>query len=219
MFVNEIKKLSKLGLKVEVFDHSKMKKIGMNALLGVAQGSKNLPYFVTIKWKPTNSKNKKPLSFIGKGVCFDTGGISLKPAKFMEDMKYDMAGAGAVVGLMKTFIKIVFSLFLLQSALFAAGKPYSQVEFDKLIKEGKPIVLHVHAKWCYTCAAQDPVLNSLMKSPEFKNFTFFNVDFDTSKDLLKTLKVSRQILYPNLLLTMTFGRFVFINNLYIYIYM
>jgi leucyl aminopeptidase len=101
-FVTEIKKLSKLGLKVNVFDYSKMKKIGMNALLGVAQGSKNLPYFVTITWKPNNSKNKKPLSFIGKGVCFDTGGISLKPAKFMEDMKYDMAGAGAVVGLMKT---------------------------------------------------------------------------------------------------------------------
>jgi leucyl aminopeptidase len=101
-FVIEIKKLSKLGLKVDIFDYSKMKKIGMNALLGVAQGSKNLPYFVTITWKPNNSKNKKPLSFIGKGVCFDTGGISLKPAKFMEDMKYDMAGAGAVVGLMKT---------------------------------------------------------------------------------------------------------------------
>ena len=101
-FVSEIKKLSKLGLKVDVFDFSKMKKIGMNALLGVSQGSKNLPYFVTITWKPNNSKNKKPLSFIGKGVCFDTGGISLKPAKFMEDMKYDMAGAGAVVGLMKT---------------------------------------------------------------------------------------------------------------------
>jgi leucyl aminopeptidase len=101
-FVSEIKKLSKLGLMVDVFDPSKMKKIGMNALLGVAQGSKNLPYFVTITWKPNNSKNKKPLSFIGKGVCFDTGGISLKPAKFMEDMKYDMAGAGAVVGLMKT---------------------------------------------------------------------------------------------------------------------
>ena len=101
-FVSEIKKLSKLGLKVDVFDYTKMKKIGMNALLGVSQGSKNLPYFVTITWKPNNSKNKKPLSFIGKGVCFDTGGISLKPAKFMEDMKYDMAGAGAVVGLMKT---------------------------------------------------------------------------------------------------------------------
>jgi len=101
-FVSEIKKLSKLGLKIDVFDYLKMKKIGMNALLGVSQGSKNLPYFVTIIWKPSNSKNKKPLSFIGKGVCFDTGGISLKPAKFMEDMKYDMAGAGAVVGLMKT---------------------------------------------------------------------------------------------------------------------
>ncbi len=101
-FVSEIKKLSKLGLKVDIFDYSKMKKIGMNALLGVAQGSKNLPYFVTITWKPKNSKNKKPISFIGKGVCFDTGGISLKPAKFMEDMKYDMAGAGTVVGLMKT---------------------------------------------------------------------------------------------------------------------
>jgi leucyl aminopeptidase len=101
-FVTEIKKLTKLGLKVDVFDSSKMKKIGMNALLGVAQGSKNLPYFVTITWKPSNSKNKNPLSFVGKGVCFDTGGISLKPAKFMEDMKYDMAGAGAVVGLMKT---------------------------------------------------------------------------------------------------------------------
>ena len=101
-FVSEIKKLSKLGLKVDIFDYSKLKKIGMNALLGVAQGSKNLPYFVTITWKPNNSKNKKPISFIGKGVCFDTGGISLKPAKFMEDMKYDMAGAGAVVGLMKT---------------------------------------------------------------------------------------------------------------------
>ncbi len=53
-FVSEIKKLSKLGLKVDVFDYSKMKKIGMNALLGVAQGSKNLPYFVTITWKPNN---------------------------------------------------------------------------------------------------------------------------------------------------------------------
>ena len=67
-----------------------------------------------------------------------------------------------------------------------------KAEFDKLNKEGKPIILHIHAKWCSTCAAQDPILNSLMKTPEFKNFTFYNVDFDTSKDLLKTLKVSRQ---------------------------
>ena len=93
---------------------------------------------------------------------------------------------------MKILLKIIFSLFLFQSVLFAAGKPYSQAEFDKLTKEGKRIVLHVHAKWCGTCAAQDPILNSLMKSPEFKNFTFYNVDYDTSKDLLKTLRVSRQ---------------------------
>ena len=50
-------------------------------------------------------KKNKPLAFVGKGVCFDTGGISLKPAKFMEEMKYDMAGAGTVVGLMKTLAK------------------------------------------------------------------------------------------------------------------
>ena len=93
---------------------------------------------------------------------------------------------------MKILLKIILSFFLLQSLLFAAGKPYSQTEFDKLNKEGKPIVLHVHAKWCSTCATQDPILNSLMKANEFKNLTFFNVDYDTSKDLLKTLRVSRQ---------------------------
>ena len=93
---------------------------------------------------------------------------------------------------MKILLKIILSFFLLQSLLFAAGKPYSQTEFDKLNKEGKPIVLHIHAKWCSTCATQDPILNSLMKVNEFKNLTFFNVDYDTSKDLLKTLRVSRQ---------------------------
>jgi len=93
---------------------------------------------------------------------------------------------------MKILLKIILSFFLLQSLLFAAGKPYSQAEFDKLNKEGKPIVIHVHAKWCSTCATQDPILNSLMKVNEFKNLTFFNVDYDTSKDLLKTLRVSRQ---------------------------
>jgi thiol-disulfide isomerase/thioredoxin len=93
---------------------------------------------------------------------------------------------------MKIFLKFILTFLLLPTILFAAGKPYSQAEFDKLNKEGKPIVLHVHAKWCSTCATQDPILNSLMKTPEFKNITFYNVDFDTSKDLLKILKVSRQ---------------------------
>src|SRR6056300_1913433 len=100
-FVNEIKKLSKTGLKIEVLDEIKLKKMGMNALLGVGQGSSNKSFVAIMKWNG-GKKNSKPLGFVGKGVCFDTGGISLKPARFMEEMKYDMAGAGTVTGLMKT---------------------------------------------------------------------------------------------------------------------
>ena len=72
----------------------------MNALLGVGQGSIRGSYLVVLEWNGKKSKSK-PLAFVGKGVCFDTGGISLKPAKFMEDMTYDMAGSAVVVGLMK----------------------------------------------------------------------------------------------------------------------
>ena len=76
-----------------------MKKLGMNALIGVGQGSVRGSYLVTMEWKGLKN-NSKPLAFVGKGVCFDTGGYSLKPAKFMEDMTYDMAGSATVVGLM-----------------------------------------------------------------------------------------------------------------------
>ena len=100
-FVNEIKRLSKTGLKIEILDEIKLKKLGMNALLGVGQGSSNKSFVAIMKWNG-GKKNSKPLGFVGKGVCFDTGGISLKPARFMEEMKYDMAGAGTVTGLMKT---------------------------------------------------------------------------------------------------------------------
>ena len=100
-FVDEIKKLSKYGLKIEILDESKLKKIGMNALLGVGQGSSNKSYVAIMKWYG-GKKSNRPLAFVGKGVCFDTGGISLKPARFMEEMKYDMAGAGTVTGLIKT---------------------------------------------------------------------------------------------------------------------
>ena len=100
-FVNQVKKLKRNGLKIEILDETKLKKIGMNALLGVGQGSTNKSYVAIMKWNGAK-KNSKPLGFVGKGVCFDTGGISLKPARFMEEMKYDMAGAGTVVGLMKT---------------------------------------------------------------------------------------------------------------------
>ena len=100
-YAKRILQLKKDGLKVTVYDTKKLKKLGMNALLGVGQGSIRGSYLVTIEWNGAKSKSK-PLAFVGKGVCFDTGGISLKPAKFMEDMTYDMAGSAVVVGLMKT---------------------------------------------------------------------------------------------------------------------
>ena len=100
-YAKRILQLKKLNLKVNIYDQKKLKKLGMNALLGVGQGSIRGSYLVTIEWKGDKSKSK-PLAFIGKGVCFDTGGYSLKPARFMEDMTYDMAGSAAVVGLMKT---------------------------------------------------------------------------------------------------------------------
>jgi leucyl aminopeptidase len=93
--------LKKDGLKITIYDEKKLKKLGMNTLLGVGQGSIRGSYLVTIEWKGLKD-NSKPLAFVGKGVCFDTGGISLKPAKFMEDMTYDMAGSAVVVGLMKS---------------------------------------------------------------------------------------------------------------------
>jgi leucyl aminopeptidase len=99
-YARRLTSLRKIGLKVNVYDQKKLKKLGMNALLGVGQGSIRGSYLVTIEWNGLKTK-KKPLAFVGKGVCFDTGGISLKPAKFMEDMTYDMAGSAVVVGLMK----------------------------------------------------------------------------------------------------------------------
>jgi len=99
-YAKRINSLKKFGIKVNIYDEKKLKKLGMNALLGVGQGSIRGSYLVTMEWNGAKN-NSKPLAFIGKGVCFDTGGISLKPAKFMEDMTYDMAGSATVVGLMK----------------------------------------------------------------------------------------------------------------------
>ncbi len=99
-YARRIKSLSKHGLKINIYDEKKLKKLGMNTLLGVGQGSIRESFLVTMEWNGLKN-NSQPLAFVGKGVCFDTGGISLKPAKFMEDMTYDMAGSAAVVGLMK----------------------------------------------------------------------------------------------------------------------
>jgi len=101
-YANEIKKLTKIGLSVKVYNEKEMKKLGLNALLGVGQGSVNESFLVTIQWNGKKNSNQKPIAFVGKGVCFDTGGISLKPARFMEEMKYDMAGSAVVVGLLKS---------------------------------------------------------------------------------------------------------------------
>jgi leucyl aminopeptidase len=90
--------LAKLGVGVEVLDVAAMRKLGMGALLGVGQGSVHESKLVVMRWNG-GKRGADPIAFIGKGVCFDTGGISIKPAQGMEEMKGDMAGAACVVGL------------------------------------------------------------------------------------------------------------------------
>jgi leucyl aminopeptidase len=97
----EAKKLADLGVEVEVLGEKQMRKLGMGALLGVGQGSERESQLVVMQWKGAADANAQPIAFIGKGVCFDSGGISIKPAANMEDMKWDMGGAGVVIGLMK----------------------------------------------------------------------------------------------------------------------
>ena len=99
-YAKRLTQLKKIGLRINVYNTNKLKKMKCNALLGVGQGSSRGSYIVTMEWRG-NKRQKKPLAFVGKGVCFDTGGISLKPARFMEDMTYDMAGSAVVVGLLK----------------------------------------------------------------------------------------------------------------------
>ena len=101
-YAKRIKELSKYGLKVEVLNETKMKKLGMDSLLGVGRGSQYESQLVIIKWDGLKNKTKKPICFVGKGVCFDSGGISLKPGNKMEEMIGDMGGSAAVVGLMKS---------------------------------------------------------------------------------------------------------------------
>ncbi len=98
-FARRAGSLSKLGVHVDVLDVAAMKKLGMAALLGVGQGSAHESKLVVMRWNG-GKRGVDPVAFIGKGVCFDTGGISIKPAQGMEDMKGDMAGAACVVGLM-----------------------------------------------------------------------------------------------------------------------
>lgn len=84
------------------------------------------------------------------------------------------------------------SLFTQLAIAFAAGQPFSQDQFNALMKEGKPIVIHVHAPWCSNCKAQDPIINSEINSPAYKGVTFLELDFDSQKKVLKEFNVSTQ---------------------------
>jgi leucyl aminopeptidase len=101
----QAERLTELGVRVEILDENKIRDLGMHALLAVGQGSVRPPRVVVMEWRGAkgtgNSEAAKPLAFIGKGVTFDTGGISIKPAAGMADMKWDMAGSAVVIGLMK----------------------------------------------------------------------------------------------------------------------
>jgi leucyl aminopeptidase len=99
----EARRLGELGVIVEILDEQAMHRLGMNALLGVAQGSARPPRLAVMEWRgaPAGAGRSAPLAFVGKGVTFDTGGISIKPAAGMGDMKWDMAGSAVVIGLLR----------------------------------------------------------------------------------------------------------------------
>ena len=99
-FVESARDLAALGVELTILDDAEMKKLGMGALLGVAQGSVRPARILAMRWNGTGRDDVKPVCLVGKGVTFDTGGISLKPPAGMEDMKWDMGGAGAVTGAM-----------------------------------------------------------------------------------------------------------------------
>ena len=103
-FAARMKPLAALGLKISIMSPAQMQKLGMNAILGVALGSAHEARIVVMEWKGGKA-GEAPLAFIGKGVTFDTGGISIKPAQGMEDMKGDMGGAACVAGLMLALAK------------------------------------------------------------------------------------------------------------------
>ena len=99
-FADECKKLKKIGVKVTIYNEKQLKKLGMEALLAVGRGSRKDSRVVVMEWSGAK-KVTSPMAFVGKGVCFDSGGLSLKPSKSMEDMKWDMGGAATVTGLIE----------------------------------------------------------------------------------------------------------------------
>ena len=103
-FAKRVKAMSKIGIKVDVLGEAQMKKLGMGSLLGVGQGSVRESQLAVMRWNG-GKPNQAPFAIVGKGVCFDTGGISIKPAGGMEDMRADMGGAACVTGLLHTLAR------------------------------------------------------------------------------------------------------------------
>ncbi len=99
-FAKECKRLKKIGVKVSIYNEKQLQKLGMEALLAVGRGSRKESQVVVMEWLG-GKKQAAPMTFIGKGVCFDSGGLSLKPPKSMEDMKWDMGGAATVTGVIE----------------------------------------------------------------------------------------------------------------------
>lgn len=94
------------GLECEVLDQARMTELGMGALLGVAQGSAEPPALIIVRYRPSGAESKTHLALVGKGVTFDTGGISIKPSEGMDKMKYDMSGGAAVLGAMRAIAQL-----------------------------------------------------------------------------------------------------------------
>ena len=106
VYAKKIRQLSRDGINVEVLNEARLKRMGMGAIVGVAQGSQHGAHIVVMRWNGAGARgNKAPVAFVGKGVTFDTGGISIKPSAGMEDMKWDMGGSAVVVGLMRALAR------------------------------------------------------------------------------------------------------------------
>jgi leucyl aminopeptidase len=109
----KIFKKYKKNINVQLINKKKIKKLGMNALFSVSKGSKNKPYISIINYYHKKSINKRPFILIGKGVTFDSGGISIKPSYLMDEMKYDMCGAAAIIGIMKFIAQLNLPLYVI----------------------------------------------------------------------------------------------------------
>jgi len=104
-FAERVSALAEDGVDVDILDEERMRALGMGALLAVGQGSSRPSRLVTLRWRGPGAPDGPPSVFVGKGVCFDTGGVSMKPAQGMEDMKGDMGGAACVAGLLLALAK------------------------------------------------------------------------------------------------------------------